>query len=193
MSSRFESCETPVNPRSTRAKLASFSIFLGTTIVAIVAVPSAAFAADFSSYMDTSDLQALTNGLAWYALLTAAVGMLISAMLWWSGSQSQNMSYQLVGKNGFVVSLTAAFLVGATPTLVNWLQDVSATSDVDKAGVTSATPFSGGQLANCGPGGVSASCSPSGNLNPNVATGGTPPSLGRNEDCLTPSGRVVAC
>jgi len=110
------------------------AIFFGATATGLGALESQAFAADPPPF-DTSHLQTLSDGLAWYALMMCLVGMLISSSLWAIGSKGQNPGQELTGKRGFIVCLTAAFFIGAIPNFINWL-DTQA-KQADDSGVTS--------------------------------------------------------
>lgn len=66
-------------------------------------------------------LHTLTNGLAGWALIAAAVGMVIGAVMWAFGSYSQNYQTAYNGRRGVLVSALAAIIIGAAPTIVNQL------------------------------------------------------------------------
>jgi hypothetical protein len=100
-----------------------------------------AIASAQTTSVDTSSLQKLSDGLAYYALLTCIGGIVISAAMWAMGSKGQNAGTELVGKKGFVVCLTAAFFIGAVNPMVNWLNQKASSSDVDTAGVTTYQPY----------------------------------------------------
>ena len=78
MSSRTEYSDTRASQARKRS-VAKFNAFLSLMVLGIVAVPSSASAADFASYMDTSDLKDLTNGLAWYGILMQARRFLVAS------------------------------------------------------------------------------------------------------------------
>jgi hypothetical protein len=93
----------------------------------------------FEKNFDGTNLQSLSNGLAYLALFASLIGLLVASILWAMGSKGQNPGQELTGKRGFIVCLTAAFFVGAAPNMVNWLTDLS--KEADSAGVTSAQPL----------------------------------------------------
>ncbi len=67
-----------------------------------------------------SVLQNLTNGLGWWALVFALVGMLVGAAAWALGSHTQNYHQSYSGRRAVLVSALAALLVGAAPALVQF-------------------------------------------------------------------------
>jgi len=65
-------------------------------------------------------LQQLTNGLGFWALILALVGLLIGAAAWALGAHSHNYQQSMVGRRAVLVSGLAALLIGAAPALVNF-------------------------------------------------------------------------
>jgi hypothetical protein len=65
-------------------------------------------------------LQRLTNGLGFWALMAALVGLLIGAAAWALGSHSQNYHQSFVGRRTVLVSGLAALLIGAAPGLIGF-------------------------------------------------------------------------
>ncbi len=65
-------------------------------------------------------LQDLTNGVGGWAIVLSLVALMISAVVWALGSNSQNYQYTVAGKRGVVVSGLAALLVGAAPAIINF-------------------------------------------------------------------------
>jgi hypothetical protein len=68
-----------------------------------------------------STIQQLTNGLGWWALIAALVGLVLGAATWALGSHTNNYQYANTGKKAVLTSGIAALLIGAAPTLVNFL------------------------------------------------------------------------
>jgi len=62
----------------------------------------------------------LTQGLEWWALAIALVGVLIGAASWVIGSHSQNFNQAVSGRRAVLVSGLAALIVGAAPSLIQW-------------------------------------------------------------------------
>jgi hypothetical protein len=140
MSKTPKSTNSPRRARTSlfgRMGVAVFS--LGLAMVSVFTQGSMAAAA--TSTLDTSSLQKLTNGLAWFALLTCIGGIVVSASMWALGSKGQNAGTELIGKKGFIVCLTAAFFIGAVNPMIEWLDKKASSSDVDKAGVTKFQPY----------------------------------------------------
>src|SRR3954452_17874510 len=69
-------------------------------------------------------LQQLVNGLAFWGLLAALAGLVISAAIWALSAHSGNYHDAAVGRRGTLVSAAAAFLVGAAPAIVSFFEDL---------------------------------------------------------------------
>ncbi len=69
----------------------------------------------------SATLQSLINGLAWWALLAALAGLVIGAATWALGSHSNNYQHASTGRRAVLVSGGAALLIGAAPTILNFL------------------------------------------------------------------------
>jgi MFS family permease len=68
-----------------------------------------------------STIQQLTNGLGWWALVASLVGLVLGAAAWALGSHTNNYQYPNTGRKAVLASGVAALLIGAAPTLVNFL------------------------------------------------------------------------
>src|ERR1035441_2333499 len=68
-----------------------------------------------------STIQQLTNGLGWWALVASRVGLVLGAAAWAIGSHGNNYQYANAGRKAVLASGVAALLIGAAPTLVNFL------------------------------------------------------------------------
>ncbi|MDA8040471.1 MAG: DUF6112 family protein [Actinomycetota bacterium] len=66
-------------------------------------------------------LEQLTNGIGWWALLAALLGLVIGAAAWALGSHTNNYQYSSSGRRAVLVSGAAALIIGAAPTVVNFL------------------------------------------------------------------------
>ncbi len=75
----------------------------------------------------SSALQTLISGVAFWALLAALAGLLISAAVWALSSHSGNYHHSSMGRRGTIISALAAFLVGAAPAIVAFFQDLGGT------------------------------------------------------------------
>ena len=69
----------------------------------------------------TATLQSLVNGLAWWALLAALVGLVVGAGMWALGAHSNNYQHTSSGRRAVLVSGAAALLIGAAPTILDFL------------------------------------------------------------------------
>lgn len=69
----------------------------------------------------TATLQSLVNGLAWWALLAALVGLVAGAGMWALGAHSNNYQHTSSGRRAVLVSGAAALLIGAAPTILGFL------------------------------------------------------------------------
>ena len=65
-------------------------------------------------------LQNLMNGLEFWALALALVGLVIGAAAWALGSHGQNYQQTFVGRRAVLISGLAALLIGAGPGIVNF-------------------------------------------------------------------------
>lgn len=98
----------------------------------------------------TANIQKFTDGLEFYALVACVTAIFISAILWAMGSKGQNPGQELTGKRGLILSVSAAFLIGAIPGIMGFL-DTQAHS-ADTTGVTTASasaPTGGNTGTNC--------------------------------------------
>ena len=69
----------------------------------------------------SATLQKLTNGLGWWALLASLIGLVIGAATWALGAHTNNYQHATTGRRAVLVSGAAALLIGAAPTLLNFL------------------------------------------------------------------------
>ncbi|MGO9557598.1 MAG: DUF6112 family protein [Acidimicrobiales bacterium] len=67
------------------------------------------------------ELENLANGLGWWALIAALVGLVIGAAAWALGSHTNNYQYSSSGRRAVLVSALAALVIGAAPTVINFL------------------------------------------------------------------------
>jgi hypothetical protein len=65
-------------------------------------------------------LQNLMNGLQFWALALALVGLVIGAAAWALGSHGQNYQQSFVGRRAVLISGLAALLIGAGPGIVSF-------------------------------------------------------------------------
>jgi hypothetical protein len=72
-------------------------------------------------------LQNLTNGVMGWSLILALGAMVVSAVAWALGSNSNNYQYSLAGRRGVVISGLAALLIGAAPAIINFFFDTGTT------------------------------------------------------------------
>ncbi len=67
-----------------------------------------------------AQLQSLMDGLQFWALALALVGLVIGAAAWALGSHGQNYQQTFVGRRAVLISGLAALLIGAGPGIVNF-------------------------------------------------------------------------
>jgi hypothetical protein len=75
----------------------------------------------------SSALERLISGLAFWALLAALGGLLISAAVWALSSHSGNYQHASMGRRGTIIAAVAAFLVGAAPAIIAFFEDLGRT------------------------------------------------------------------
>ena len=75
----------------------------------------------------SSALEQLVSGLAFWALVAALGGLLISAAVWALSAHSGNYHHSALGRRGTVISAIAAFLVGAAPAIIGFFEDLGRT------------------------------------------------------------------
>ena len=75
----------------------------------------------------SSALEKLISGLAFWALLAALGGLLISAAVWALSAHSGNYHHATIGRRGTIVSAVAAFLVGAAPAIIAFFENLGRT------------------------------------------------------------------
>ena len=66
-------------------------------------------------------LQQLADGIGWWALVAALIGLVIGAATWALGAHTNNYQHSATGRRAVLVSGGAALLVGAAPALLNFL------------------------------------------------------------------------
>jgi hypothetical protein len=85
-----------------------------------VAVSTPPFNPNASGLPGTSIVQSLANGLGWWALIAAVVGIVVGAILWAFGHYSQNYQQAYNGRRGVMVSALAAVLIGGAPHIIGF-------------------------------------------------------------------------
>ena len=74
-----------------------------------------------SAVPGTTPLETLANGIGWWALMAALVGVVLGAAAWALGSHTNNYQYSSAGRRAVIVSAMAALVIGAAPTVINFL------------------------------------------------------------------------
>lgn len=97
-------------------------VLLSTTLVWAAAQPTSPLTLnpDGQGLPGSKVLDSLTNGLGWWALTAAMVGMVIGAIVWAFGHYSQNYQQAYNGRRGVMVSAAAGLLIGGAPRIVSW-------------------------------------------------------------------------
>lgn len=65
-----------------------------------------------------SAIQQLVDGIGYWAMILALVGLVVGAAVWALGSHSQNYNQSVAGRRAVLVSGAAALLVGAAPGII---------------------------------------------------------------------------
>jgi MFS family permease len=90
-------------------------------VVAGTSGPSApSFQPDAHGLPGATTLQGLANGIGWWALIAAMMGIVIGAVLWAFGHYSQNYQQAYNGRRGVMVSALAAVLIGGAPHIIGF-------------------------------------------------------------------------
>ena len=66
-------------------------------------------------------LKQVVDGLAAFAMIGTAAGLIIAALVWAFGAHSQNPHHAHVGKKGVLFAAGAAGIIGAAAGLVNFM------------------------------------------------------------------------
>lgn len=69
----------------------------------------------------SATLQQLANGIGFWALLASLVGLVVGAAAWALGVHANNFQHASSGRRAVLVSGAAALLIGAAPTVLNFL------------------------------------------------------------------------
>jgi hypothetical protein len=68
-----------------------------------------------------SVIQSLANGIGWWGLIAALVGLVIGAATWALGAHSNNYQHASTGRRAVLVSGAAALVIGAAPAVLSFL------------------------------------------------------------------------
>lgn len=82
---------------------------------AITFTPSA------SGLPGSSVLESLANGIGWWGLIAALVGLVVGAATWALGAHTNNYQHAATGRRAVLVSAAAALVIGAAPGVLNFL------------------------------------------------------------------------
>jgi Family of unknown function (DUF6112) len=75
----------------------------------------------------SGSIEKLIDGLAFFALLACAAGMLLGAALYAFGSRSHNYAQAANGRAMMLYAAVGAFVAGATPAIINFFQQAGGT------------------------------------------------------------------
>lgn len=75
---------------------------------------------DAGNIPGSQQLNSVISGLRGWGLLLAGAAIVISAVIWAFGANSQNSQQATAGKRGVLIAIAAAILIGAGPVLINW-------------------------------------------------------------------------
>jgi type IV secretory pathway VirB2 component (pilin) len=79
---------------------------------------------DGSQLPGTSQLQGLANGVGFWALIAAAVGVVVGGIMWAFGHYAHNYQQAFSGRRGVIVSGLAALLVGGAGPIISFFLKV---------------------------------------------------------------------
>ena len=65
-------------------------------------------------------VQDVINSMAYWGLLLAGAALVISAVIWAFGANSQNSQQATAGKRGVLIAIAAAIVIGAGPKFIDW-------------------------------------------------------------------------
>jgi hypothetical protein len=68
-----------------------------------------------------SVIQQFANGIGWWGLVAALVGLVIGAATWALGAHTNNYQHASSGRRAVLVSGVAALVIGAAPAVLNFL------------------------------------------------------------------------
>lgn len=66
-------------------------------------------------------IQQLANGIGWWGLVAALVGLVVGAATWALGAHTNNYQHASSGRRAVLVSGAAALVIGAAPAVLNFL------------------------------------------------------------------------
>ena len=92
-----------------------------TTLLSPPPGPAISLVPDPNGLPGESLLQHVANGIGFWALVAAMIGIVAGAIMWAFGHYSQNYQQAYNGRRGVIVSAVAAILIGAAPYLINQL------------------------------------------------------------------------
>ena len=93
-------------------------------VVHAVLAAKLTLAPDASSLPGGAAIQSLMNGVAWWALIACLLGLVLGAATWALGAHANNYQHTSTGRKAVLVSGGAAILIGAAPTILNFLFSV---------------------------------------------------------------------
>ena len=68
-------------------------------------------------------LQQITDGIGWWGLVAALLGLIVGAATWALGAHTNNYQHATTGRRAVLVSAVAALLIGAAPVVLNFFFD----------------------------------------------------------------------
>jgi hypothetical protein len=66
-------------------------------------------------------IQQFANGIGWWGLVAALVGLVVGAATWALGAHTNNYQHASSGRRAVLVSGAAALVIGAAPPVLNFL------------------------------------------------------------------------
>jgi len=68
----------------------------------------------------TAQVSQVIGGMMWWGLLLAGAALIISAVIWAFGANSQNSQQATAGKRGVLIAVGAAVIIGAGQAFIEW-------------------------------------------------------------------------
>ena len=95
-------------------------LHLATRVAQTTNTTFAPIAPDQKAIPGSTQVSQVIGGMMGWGLLLAGAALVISAIVWAFGANSQNSQQATAGKRGVLIALAAAIIIGAGNVLVPW-------------------------------------------------------------------------